>query len=142
MTSKDRIRLGAAAALLVVAFALFALLWPKLGHIPDLEETKTLWYCTACKSGFELTGQQRADLVAQRRVEDGKAMEADRVRARRPEQTVMDVAKCPFCGSWSGVRARRCPQCGEVFAAKTSKGAQAVCPHCGWNPAAAGQPDH
>ena len=134
MTSKDKAKLGFAGGLLLLAVVLFMVLTPRRGQATELDEAKTLWYCTACKSGFPLTGAQTAEMVRTRQVLPPASTDAP--HARRPGRTVIEIAKCPFCGEWAGVPARRCPNfdCGETFPARTKSGEIAVCPGCKWDP--------
>jgi hypothetical protein len=141
MTSKDKVKLGLAAGLLLVAVALFVLLGPRKGEIPDAGEAKTIWYCTACKNGFELTGVQTAEMVRLRRTETTSQSSPDSARPRRPGRSTAEVTKCPFCGEWAGVPARRCAGCGEIFPARTRNGQIAVCPGCKWDPTTGSKAD-
>jgi len=134
MTSKDKLRLLLAGALLAIAAVLFAFLSSER-DIPDAAEAKTLWYCTVCRSSFELTGPQTAAAVRRKVVRppsDGTPS------PRQAGVTDLEVVTCPFCKELAGVPARRCPECREVFPARTKTGELAVCPNpnCRWNPAA------
>jgi hypothetical protein len=135
MTSKDKLRLGLAGGLLLVAGLLFALL-SRTPDIPKGPETKTLWYCWACRSSFELTGSQTAEAIRERLVRPTKSGAKGQSAPRLPGRTNVEVVTCPFCKELAGVAARRCPSCGEVFAARTKDGAIAVCPNaeCWWDP--------
>jgi hypothetical protein len=134
MTSKDKVRLGLAAGLLLVAVLLFVLLAPRRGEIPDAGEAKTIWYCAACKNGFELTGVQTAEMVRLRRVQATTQSSPDAAQPRRPGRSAVEVTKCPFCGEWAGVPARRCGACRLIFPARAKDGEIAVCPDCKWDP--------
>ncbi len=134
MTNNDMLKLGLAGLLLVAAAAIFALLSSRR-PIPDIDEAKSLWYCAACRSGFELTGAQGSAAVRQRTVPDSAPSGDNGAQPRRPGRAVFEVVTCPFCGEPTGVAARRCPGCGEVFAARTSEGEAAICPNCRWDPA-------
>ncbi|HVP09713.1 MAG TPA: hypothetical protein VMV94_00840, partial [Phycisphaerae bacterium] len=135
MTAKDRTKLGIAAGLLLTAIALFVLLAPQKDQAIEADEAKTLWFCTACKSGFALTGAQTAELARTRRTTTQSV--PDTLQFRRPGRDVVEITKCPFCGEWAGVSARRCPDCGEVFPARAKSGDIAVCPGCKWDPTTA-----
>ena len=134
MTSKDKVKLGLAAGLLLVAVLLFVLLNPRKNEIPDTGDAKTTWYCSACKNGFELTGAQTAEMVRLRRAEATTQDSSDAAQPRRPGRSTIEITKCPFCGEWAGVPARRCAACGEIFATRTRNGQFAVCPGCKWDP--------
>lgn len=133
MTSKDKLKLGLACVLLIAAGLLLAVL-SSTNDIPDDPDAKTIWYCTACRSSFELTGLQTASAVRQKSARsssaDGESL------PRRPGITTIDVVGCPFCKQLAGVPARRCPNCGEVFPARTDAGKVAICPNpeCQWDP--------
>jgi hypothetical protein len=135
MTSKDKFRLGLAAVLLAAAGAVFAVL-SSISDIPSDPEAKTLWYCAACRSGFELTGPQTAEAVRQKVVRPPVANADGKPLPRLPGVTSVEVVACPFCKQLAGVPARRCPNCGEVFPVRTENGGVAVCsnPDCQWDP--------
>jgi hypothetical protein len=134
MTSKDKAKLGLAAGLSILAAVLFIFLAPPSRAISDANEAKTLWYCSACKGGFELTGAQTAEMARIRR--PAAHASSDSPRPWRPGREVVEVTKCPFCGEWAGAPARRCPNpnCGQVFAARDKDGRPALCPDCKWDP--------
>lgn len=133
MTSKDKLKLGIAGLLLLVAVLIFLKLSSR-NPIPDAEEARTLWYCTACRSAFELTGDQAAVAIRQRAVGPTAPPSEDEPQARRPGRTLVEVVTCPFCKELAGMPARRCPECGEVFAARAKDGEAAICPNCRWDP--------
>ncbi|HWL94362.1 MAG TPA: hypothetical protein VNT79_12595 [Phycisphaerae bacterium] len=99
-------------------------------------ETRSEWYCTACKKPFSTTFAQSQDLVRtqERAIENGadQSKNVPRMRGRGPSR-MFTVAKCPECGQWTGEAARKCPDCGEVFPSKTKLGAPAICPKCHWD---------
>jgi hypothetical protein len=134
MTSKDKAKLGLAAGLLLFALASFILSAPHKRKIPNVEEARTFWYCSACKNGFQLTGPQTAEMTRMRR--PATPTSQGTAQPRRPGRDVIEITKCPFCGEWAGVPARRCPKCGETFAARAGNGAITACPRCGWDPTA------
>lgn len=134
MTSQDKFKLALAVALLLLAVGVFYLLSPGKGAMVFAPEARTLWYCTACKSGFELSGEQTAAMVRLTHKVDGLPSDGVAATPRRPGRTVIEITKCPFCAELAAVPARRCPVCGEMFALRTKTGEIAVCPNCEWNP--------
>ncbi|MCG8407351.1 MAG: hypothetical protein MI923_19305 [Phycisphaerales bacterium] len=128
----NKIKLSVAALLFGIAIILhFSLDSEK--KIPETEETKTAWFCTPCDHGFQLSGSEMTEKISVGRVDrpsDEEASEPQIPRRRR----MIKVAQCPVCKEWSGEAARRCPDCGHIFSAKTKEGQPAVCPNCQWDP--------
>jgi hypothetical protein len=132
MTSKDKAKLGLATGLLLLAVVLFMVLTPRKGQATELDEAKTQWYCSACKSGFSLTGAQTAAMARLHRPPSKSP--SDAIQPRRPGRDIIEITKCPFCGEWAGIPARSCPDCGETFPSRAKNGAIAICPACKWDP--------
>lgn len=125
--ASNTIKLSIAILLFTVAIILFFVLNAQEG-IPDTEETKTVWFCSPCNQGFELSGPEMVEKISTGRL-NARSDQEGPVRLR-----FVEVAECPHCKEKTGTAARRCPECNQIFAARTKEGGVAVCPKCQWNP--------
>lgn len=123
-----------AAALLVTAGVIYFVMNGSDDGAAALAGDKSLWFCTSCQKSFELTpAQAQTDVHAELRSTGDASTDEPQARGRG-DRVMFNVAKCPSCGQWKGEAARKCPDCGEVFIARTSKGETAICPKCKWDP--------
>lgn len=132
MNSKDIVKLALAIVLLVAAGLYFAYGGREAEDTGD--DTKTEWFCTSCNKPFELTAAQVAESMRlQERPTDSPVGPGEAQARGRGAVRTFNIAKCPFCNQWSGEAARKCPECGEIFLARTKEGTAALCPKCGWD---------
>ncbi|MCG8407354.1 MAG: hypothetical protein MI923_19320 [Phycisphaerales bacterium] len=133
MESRSKLKLGLAGLLMAVAVGLSLHHFFSGESVPDIEETKTVWYCTDCDKSFELSGRQSSTMVSKQPAENRES-DAGQPTPHRAGGRFVELARCPGCNEQSGVRARRCHDCETCFRARTEAGAITVCPKCRWNP--------
>ncbi len=136
MESRERKNLILVVVLIGVAIGTY--FWMSGDDLSDEDAaTKSAWHCTACGKSFEMTAQQLRDSVVteERTVDlDGTTASPDEPRMRgRGDRRLFNVARCPYCKEWKGEAARKCPECGEIFPAKSKTGEPGVCPKCNWD---------
>jgi hypothetical protein len=130
----NKIKVGLAAGLFVLAAALY--FWMSSGRedAPLDGESTTYWYCTEAKKSFTLTPQEAGDSVRMmRRVLTG---DEDSPTARRSRAINVAMALSPYTNQYTGVEAVKCPKCGEIFEARDEQGDPRLCPACGADPMA------
>ncbi len=115
-----------AACILALGSAIIIVIYSAAGSQrgPDLPDT--FWFqCTDCRHKYQLTYEEFRQQAPPnpRDVSDGQP----------------PTLACPACAKPTAVNARKCPECGEVFAAwelgtRRSNLARSVyeCPNCGW----------
>ena len=133
MTGKDVAKVGVAVLLMGGAAALFFLRGDEEPP-PETEETQSYWYDPQEKKGFALTAEQSQTDVRLIKAERAAGDDSTGPIANRMKHATLTRAKSPFTGEWSGVPARKCEKCQEIFAAEGADGEAAVCPKCGWDP--------
>ncbi|MFQ5429956.1 MAG: hypothetical protein ACE5E1_06560 [Phycisphaerae bacterium] len=137
MTTKDGLKLGLAVALLGAAAALYFVYNTGDEGIPDTDEMRTAWYCSACGKGFELTGPEMVTAVGTR-FQEGSDEEAEAAGGAAPRghgsRAMVKVARCKDCGQMTGQAAHKCPDCGGIFPALNEDGEPNICPKCTWDP--------
>mgnify|MGYP001202157704 CR=1 FL=1 len=133
---RSRTKLLLAVLLLAVAGGVFIYMNQEDDGMGEAAGETSDWYCTACQKPFQLT---TAELSEKMRPEmrdasgDGGGTEEPQARGRG-DRMLVNVAKCPVCNEWKGEAARKCPECGELFRSRNSKGETAICPKCQWDP--------
>lgn len=113
---------GILAAVIVVVGALAVWRFVVVGsgeHHPDTDETRTHWMCEECGYMVALTAKERDEWT-----------HSDRARPATKRGDKRTVYRCPECGTYTMVRARKCPRHGNWYVETRSDGSYAGCPLC------------
>lgn len=108
MDKKKKLKLGIIAGALVSAVTI-TFLYSAEGSLPDTDESKTLWKCTACQKTFELTAREAA-------------------RAQHKAGGV--PIACRYCDEVKAYQVMACPKCGTLFFGSEVPGHDGHCPKC------------
>lgn len=131
-TPNPKLKIGVAIGLFVIAggIAIYATRGPEVPE--SIEKEKTVWYCTNCKTGFELPADAPPEMF---QVQEEPASDASPSPRRRGGASLGErYAKCPNCGEFKGVPGVLCGGCGKTFRKFNKEGVAMICPDCKWDP--------